>query len=434
MSSISFKLDAFEGPLDLLLHLISKHKLNINDIEISLLLDQYMEYMNQLETEDYEEAADFLEMAARLIYIKTCALLPQQEEAEELKKELEGRIIEYSLCKKTAEKLRELYAGGEIFVRPPVKLPINKTYCGVHEVQVLYDAYMGISPKVKDYKPLRANMFSPIVSHRIVSVTSKIIFVLKKLYKTGKCEISMLYEGITDKSEKVATFLAVLELTKSGRIFINDDNTEIEFRRGERKHSHGRQAENADVEETLQHEEIPQSSQQNEPDNTQQDSFEDNNLSVEEFSDYEEEQALPQRDREKAPETSRYSVKFSSEVIERKHTVSMPIGEIKAVVASVTIPAVEVEEKEESVESENAPRLTQISEQYDNRENTADEPDKRVKACENEAVEVVWEEFPPTTVIKPSYWSLSRYFWGFSPVGDDSKGNYWQFGNRRFSR
>ena len=125
MSSISFKLDAFEGPLDLLLHLISKHKLNIYDIEISLLLDQYLEYISDLETDDYESAADFLEMAARLIYIKTCSLLPQPEESKELKKELEGRIIEYSLCKKAAEKLKGLYVGGDVFVRRQVKLPVN---------------------------------------------------------------------------------------------------------------------------------------------------------------------------------------------------------------------------------------------------------------------------------------------------------------------
>lgn len=73
MSAAQFKLDMFEGPLDLLLHLISKHKLNIYDIEISLLLEQYMDYINDLDHEDYEDAADFLEMAARLIYIKTCS-------------------------------------------------------------------------------------------------------------------------------------------------------------------------------------------------------------------------------------------------------------------------------------------------------------------------------------------------------------------------
>ena len=135
-------LKEFQGPLDLLLHLISKHKLNIYDIEISVLLEQYMEYMNRLEAEDFESAADFLEMAARLIYIKTCSLLPQPEEAQELKKELEGRIIEYSLCKQAAEALRKVYAGGQIFVRAPQKLPVNKAYTRTHDVSVLYDAYI----------------------------------------------------------------------------------------------------------------------------------------------------------------------------------------------------------------------------------------------------------------------------------------------------
>ena len=88
MSAAQFKLDMFEGPLDLLLHLISKHKLNIYDIEISLLLEQYMDYINDLDHEDYEDAADFLEMAARLIYIKTCSLLTRSQKS--LKKSLKA--------------------------------------------------------------------------------------------------------------------------------------------------------------------------------------------------------------------------------------------------------------------------------------------------------------------------------------------------------
>ena len=88
MDNISFKLDVFEGPLDLLLHLISKHKLNINDIEISKLLEQYLLYIEQAKEQDLELAGEFLEMAARLIYIKTVSLLPKPEEAEEIKKEL----------------------------------------------------------------------------------------------------------------------------------------------------------------------------------------------------------------------------------------------------------------------------------------------------------------------------------------------------------
>ena len=231
MAAISFRLETFEGPLDLLLHLVSKHKLNIYDIEISLLLEQYLDYMSKIETQDYEQAADFLEMAARLIYIKTCYLLPKPEEGDELKKELEGRMIEYSLCRLAAQKLREKYAGSSIFVRKAVKLPVNKTYSRTHDVSELYNAYMSISSKVKEYKPLRANMFSPIVAKKIVSVESKITQILELLYTTGSFGMDKLYEGMKDRSERIAAFLAVLELTKSGRIALNEDNTEVTLRR-----------------------------------------------------------------------------------------------------------------------------------------------------------------------------------------------------------
>ena len=97
MESISFRLEVFEGPLDLLLSLIQKHKLNICDIEISKLLEQYLLYIEKANEQNLELAGEFLEMAARLIYIKTASLLPRPEEAEQMKKELEGALIEYSL-------------------------------------------------------------------------------------------------------------------------------------------------------------------------------------------------------------------------------------------------------------------------------------------------------------------------------------------------
>ncbi len=235
MDKLQFKLDIFEGPLDLLLHLISKHKLNINDIEISILLEQYLEYIDGLKEQDFEIAGEFLEMASRLIYIKTVSLLPQPNEAQELKKELEGRLIEYSLCKQTAEQLKKSYAGGEIFVRLPAPIEIDKTYTREHEPSILVEAYMGISVRAKKAPPLDASVFKPIVSKKIVSVTSKIIFVLKKLYTTGTCNMDRLYKGVTDRSERVATFLAVLELTKSGRILLSDDNSELYFKGRDKK-------------------------------------------------------------------------------------------------------------------------------------------------------------------------------------------------------
>lgn len=235
MNSYSYRLDSFEGPLDLLLYLISKHKLNINDIQISLLLEQYLEYIDGIEEQDFEYAGEFLDMAARLILIKTLSLLPKHEEAVEMKQELQGRLIEYSICKQAAARLRECYKGDVIYVKKPSEIEIVKTYTLTHSPDDLLAAYFGISNQRLRNSPVQASVFKPIVSKRIVSVSSKILFVLRRLYKTGKCDMRSLYSGITDRSEKIATFLAILELTKSGRIMLNDDNSEITFDREHRR-------------------------------------------------------------------------------------------------------------------------------------------------------------------------------------------------------
>ncbi len=231
MNNISYKLESFEGPLDLLLHLISKHKLDIMNIEISLLLEQYLQYMDNLSEQDMEYAGEFLEMAARLVYIKTLSLLPQYDEANELKKELQGRLIEYSLCKKAALLLQERYIGGDVFVRLPVEIDIDKTYELMHNKKELLSAYRVMLTKGKNNLPVEPDVFKPIVSKKFASVTSKIIFVLKKLYKGEIFELDRLYEGISDRSERIATFLAVLELTKSGRVTLDSNNTQISFNR-----------------------------------------------------------------------------------------------------------------------------------------------------------------------------------------------------------
>ncbi len=235
MAEISFKLEKFEGPLDLLLHLISKHKLNINDISIVELLEQYLIYLDNMAEHDMEIDGEFLEMAARLIYIKTVSLLPSHNEADELKKELEGKLIEYSLCKKAAELLTLRYQGNNIFVRKPISIEIDNTYRVIHDAVVLLEAYSGLSIKAIDKQPIQAAVFNKIVSKRIVSVTSKILAVLRKLYTVGTVLMDNLFDGMTDKSERVATFLAILELTKSGRVTINDNNTEITFNRQKAK-------------------------------------------------------------------------------------------------------------------------------------------------------------------------------------------------------
>ena len=90
METLFYKIESFEGPMDLLLHLISKHKVRIEDVPIMDLINQYLDYMKKLKEENLEVASEFLEMAARLVYIKTVSLLPVHEEADRLAEELRG--------------------------------------------------------------------------------------------------------------------------------------------------------------------------------------------------------------------------------------------------------------------------------------------------------------------------------------------------------
>lgn len=241
MEKLSFKLEVFEGPLDLLLHLISKHKLDINDIEISKLLEQYLLYLDECKEHDLEIAGEFLEMAARLIYIKTLALLPAPEEEEAEKKALQGALIEYALCKKAAAAMALMYRGGDIFVRKQMQVKAESVYQRVHDASVLVEAFNRICVKKMPKNEFQGpdDRFKVIVKHKMYSVTTKVIFILKQLYKNGTADMEGLYDGVTDRSERVATFLAVLELTKSGRIYISDDNLTISFigKRKERKSS-----------------------------------------------------------------------------------------------------------------------------------------------------------------------------------------------------
>lgn len=223
MEAISYKLSEFEGPLDLLLHLISKNKLNIYDIEISVLLAQYMEHIDKMKEKNMDVASEFLEMAARLVYIKTVSLLPKHEESEELKKELSGELIEYQECKKVAKILSE-NINFNSFTRDSANIDYDMSYKKKHDLKEIYNAYLTVIGKNKNKIPVKKEEFSGIVSRKIVSVSSRIIFVLKKLKRVKKLKYEALFEDSKNKSELVATFLAVLELVKGRELCIDDEN------------------------------------------------------------------------------------------------------------------------------------------------------------------------------------------------------------------
>lgn len=224
MTELNFKLDVYEGPLDVLLMLIQKHKLNIYDIEISTLLDQFLGYLERMTEADIEVTSDFLEMAARLILIKSAALLPK-EEAEKLKKELQGQLIELALAKIMAEKLRQHWQGDTIFVRQPVELDIDNAYRQTHEPEELLSAYGVLAERSRRRENYNKPPAAPVVEKSYVTVFTGIIAILKSLRRNAVVPLKELYSG--SRSRKVALFLAILELSKDGRIIISDDGESL---------------------------------------------------------------------------------------------------------------------------------------------------------------------------------------------------------------
>ncbi|MDE6021530.1 MAG: segregation/condensation protein A [Ruminococcus sp.] len=230
MEKISFKLEVFEGPMELLLSLITKHQLDIYDIEISSLLKQYLIYLEQAREHDLELAGEFLEMAARLILIKTVSLLPKPNEAEKEKEALQGALIEYALCKQASDILRKRYLGDKIFVRKPMKINIPARYELKHEPNDLCKVFIAMGKKMIKEEKRPTDKLQAVVNRGFVSVMSKVIYILRSLHRNEHVYLDAMYSEIRERSARVALFLAVLELTKHGKIYISDDNTYL-FRR-----------------------------------------------------------------------------------------------------------------------------------------------------------------------------------------------------------
>ena len=225
-ATLSYKTADFEGPLDLLLQLIARNKLNIYDIQLSVLIDQYLEQIQIFRDEEMEISSEFLEMASRLIYMKTVSLLPRHDEIVRLKEELTGELLEYQLCREMAAKLGNMTAGFDRFVRMPTEYDFDKTYELVHDSDVVYQYYLAAVGRGQRRLPPNVAPFTKIVAKKIVSVSTKIVFVIRQLVTGGTRKLNSLYKTARSRSELVATFLAVLELCKANRVEISGDSAE----------------------------------------------------------------------------------------------------------------------------------------------------------------------------------------------------------------
>ncbi len=220
---IQYKLEVFEGPMDLLLQLISKKQVSINDVPIMEIIEQYLEYVKALQEDDLEISGEFLEMAARLIYIKTVSLLPVHEEAEKLVEELRGELIEYRDCKLVAGKLRESGKGFDYLCREPEEIEVDMTYTRIHEPLDLFKAYITAVGKGLRKLPPPVEAFKGIVAHKIVSVASRVNAIIDRFKKGDRHKFDDFFSESESRSEMVATFLALLAMVKAKRIYVDGD-------------------------------------------------------------------------------------------------------------------------------------------------------------------------------------------------------------------
>lgn len=224
MDKLSYKLESFEGPLDLLLHLIAKNKLNIYDINICELVSQYLDCINKMKEQDMDLSSDFLEMASRLVYIKSVSLLPKDNESEQLKDKLSGELIEYRTVKLLAAELAKNTDGFSKFVRRPDMPEVDQTYVLTHDSGVLSHWYLAAVGRGLRRLPPPTTAFEPLVKKPVIPVSAKIIYIMRRLFNGVKVKYKSIFSEVKSKSEAVATFLAVLELIRGGRIAMDDED------------------------------------------------------------------------------------------------------------------------------------------------------------------------------------------------------------------
>ena len=237
MSELVFKTGAYEGPLDLLLALIAKNKMNIFDISIHILFDQYMSYVEEMKRMDMDVAGEFITMAAELMLIKSRMLLPKQE--EDPREELVRKLMEYKLAKEAAgwlsERGREF--GGR-FEKDTDEIKPDKNAKLDLDAELLTNALSRLLFKIAEKEKGEENK-------KIVSIPGRVLGVMRKMLKRRAVYFDEFFENVRSRSELVATFYAILELLKAGRLTIErefsidgEDNIKLFLNREHKRYNH----------------------------------------------------------------------------------------------------------------------------------------------------------------------------------------------------
>ncbi len=226
MESVIFHLPVFDGPLDLLLHLLSKNKVDIVDIPIADILEQYMAHIAAMESFALDVASEFITMAAQLMYIKSKMLLPvyEEEPGDDPRAELVQALLEYQRFKQIGPVFEDLsQLGRDLFVKPQQRLEKTKKLLQYeYSPDVLYRAMEQIFERAERKMPPPVSSFRGIVGRDAVPVGDKIAQLVELFTRARTVDFSGLVLASRTRSEVVALFLAVLELSKTRKIWIDE--------------------------------------------------------------------------------------------------------------------------------------------------------------------------------------------------------------------
>lgn len=234
---IQVKLEAFDGPLDLLLHLIEKNKVDIFDIPIVLITEQYLEYVSNMDAKNMDVMSEFLVMAATLVRIKSKMLLPKEEEEEEEeedpRQELVERLLEYKMYKYASYELKDKqYDAAKVFYKEPSIPEEIKNYkedidfdellaeVTLSKLQDIFDSVM--QKQVDKIDPIRSK-FGEIEKEEI-NIEDQMIFVEEYAMLHGTFSFRSLLENGSGKGYVIVTFLSVLEMMRTGTLLIEQEN------------------------------------------------------------------------------------------------------------------------------------------------------------------------------------------------------------------
>ena len=223
-NTLTYKLEQFEGPLDLLLSLIQKNKVSITDIPISLICDQYIEYIAQAQSLDMELASEFIVMASELMLIKSKMLLPkEEEEAEDPRATLTDALLRYQQAKEAAANLSPMYAfySGRM-VKDTDEISVDKTFVADQDVTALCAAVRRIVAYNNALERAATTAFKPMISKPIIPVEVKIVSIIRTVEKRGIASLEDILIGEATLPDMIASFLGVLELIKVRKLIDAD--------------------------------------------------------------------------------------------------------------------------------------------------------------------------------------------------------------------